>query len=110
VTLLVPASTTFRAGQRFALNGEKVTFSGRLRGRPLQNSGKLVELQAHVRGRWRTFATARSNAEGKWRYDYRFDGTRGRRVYTFRARLPREGAYPYEVGHSRRLTITVVGL
>jgi hypothetical protein len=110
VTLLVPASTTLGVDQRFALNGQKVTFSGRLRGKAIPRDGKLIELQAYVRSRWRTFATTRSNAEGKWRYDYRFDGTRGRRVYSFRARSPREGTYPYEVGHSRRLKITVVGL
>jgi hypothetical protein len=110
VLLLVPASTTLRASRRFALNGETVTFSGRLRGEPIPNGGKLVELQAFARARWRTFATARAGARGAWRYDYRFDATRGRQVYRFRARVPREPTYPYEVGRSRRVRVTVVGL
>jgi hypothetical protein len=110
VSLLVPARTTLRVSQHFALNGETVTFSGRLKGRPLPAAGKLVELQAHVRGNWRTFATASVGGGGAWRYDYRFDGTRGRQVYSFRARVPRERTYPYEIGHSRRVRVTVVGL
>jgi hypothetical protein len=110
VKLLVRASTTMKVSQRFALNGETVAFSGRLRGRPLPTGGKLVELQAYVRGRWRTFVTTRAGSGGDWRYDYRFDGTRGRQVYRFRARVPREGTYPYEAGSSRRVRVTVVGL
>lgn len=110
VELLVRASSTLRSSQRFALNGETVTFKGRLRGKPLPASGKLVELQAYARGRWRTFATTPAGSTGHWRYSYRFDGTRGRQIYRFRARIPQEGTYPYEVGVSRRVKITVVGL
>jgi hypothetical protein len=110
VALLVPAAITLRVGRHRALNGETVTVRGRLRGGPIPPSGKLVELQARVRGRWRTFATTETTARGIWRYGYRFDGTRGRQVYSFRARVPREGSYPYEVGASRRASVTVVGL
>jgi Bacterial Ig-like domain len=110
VTLLVPAATSLRVSRRFALNGETVRFSGRLRAGPIPPGGKLVELQARVRGHWRTFATTAANARGVWRYGYRFDGTRGRQVYRFRARVPREGSYPYEAGASRRASVTVVGL
>jgi hypothetical protein len=99
-----------KVSQHFALNGETVTFNGRLRGLRPPDGGKLVELQAHARGRWRTFATTGATGRGVWRYDYRFDGTRGRHVYSFRARVPREGTYPYEVGHSRRVRVTVLGL
>jgi hypothetical protein len=110
INLLVPASTTLTVNKHFALNGETVTFGGRLQGLPVPKSGKLVELQAYVRGSWRTFATTTAGARGAWRYDYRFDGTRGRQLYRFRARVPREGTYPYEVGHSHRVRVTVVGL
>lgn len=110
VPLRVAASTTFGVSERFALNGETVTFSGRLRSGPVPAAGKIVELQARVRHHWRTFATSRTDAQGLWRYAYRFDGTRGRQVYTFRARVPREAEYPYEVGHSGRRRVTVVGL
>jgi hypothetical protein len=110
VGLLVAGRTTLAVNRHFALNGETVTFRGRLRGAHVPRGGKLVELQALVRGRWRTFATARTDRVGKWRYSYRFDGTRGRQTYRFRAQLPRESTYPYETGHSRRISVTVVGL
>jgi hypothetical protein len=110
LALPVAASTTFGVSEHFALNGESVTFSGRLRGGPVPAAGKIVELQVRVRSRWRTFATSRTDGQGRWNYRYRFDGTHGRQVYTFRARVPREAEYPYEVGHSRRLRVTVVGL
>jgi len=110
VQLRVAGKTSLRVSDRFALNGETVTFAGQLRGRPIPASGKLVELQAHVRGRWRTFATTRAGAHGSWRYAYRFDGTRGRQVYRFRARLPRESAYPYDSGSSATVSVTVRGL
>jgi hypothetical protein len=108
--LLVAASTTFRTGRHFALNGESVTFSGRLRGGSVPPGGKLIELQAHVRNHWRTFATTEADVRGYWQYPYRFDGTRGRQVYRFRARVPREATYPYEDGHSGQVKVTVVGL
>ena len=76
----------------------------------MPEAGKLVELQAHVRAHWRTFATARASGRGLWSFAYRFDGTRGRQVYSFRARLPREATYPYEAGHSKRVRVTVQGL
>jgi hypothetical protein len=110
VRLLVPAETGFRVNKRFALNGESVTFSGRLRGGLIPTGGKLIELQAFVRGSFRTFATAHTAPNGSWRYSYRFDGTRGRQVYRFRARIPRESVYPFETGTSRRAKVAVRGL
>jgi hypothetical protein len=110
VRLLVGARTTLKVNRHSVLNGETVTFAGRLRGQPVPAGGKLIELQAWVRGRFRTFATTTANGNGIWRYEYRFDGTRGRQVYRFRARVPREVAYPYESGYSNRVRVTVRGL
>ena len=72
-------------------------------------SGKLIELQVLLRGRLRTFATTHTDRRGRWHYDYRFDGTRGRQLYRFRARIPREVGYPYEPGRSRVVKIAVQG-
>lgn len=63
-----------------------------------------------LRGQYRTFATTRSGRTGRWSYGYRFDGTRGRQVYRFRARVPREANYPYVTGVSRHLRVVVRGL
>jgi hypothetical protein len=107
--LLVPANTTLRASRRMVPNGHSVTFHGNLRGRPLPPAGKVVNLQVHYRGRWRTFATPRANRRGAWKFTYRFQATRGLVRYQFRAQVKREAAYPYELGYSKRLTVTVRG-
>ncbi len=105
----VPARSSIAVDRRGVRNGEAVTFSGRLLGRPLPEGGKLVDLQVKLRGRWRTFAAPRADSAGRWRYAYRFEATRGRVVYGFRARIRRETAYPYELGHSRIVRVTVRG-
>ena len=109
VKVAVPARSTIAVDRRSVRNGESVTFAGRLRGRPLPEGGKLVDLQVRLRGRWRTFATPRADAAGRWSYAYRFEATRGLVVYSFRARIRREAAYPYELGRSRVVRVTVRG-
>ena len=50
---------------------------GALRGGYVPEGGKLVDLLAYYRGQWRTFATTRTEAAGRWSYRYRFGATRG---------------------------------
>ncbi|MDX6697100.1 MAG: hypothetical protein QOE65_497 [Solirubrobacteraceae bacterium] len=107
--VLVPAAATLRASRRRVRNGARVAFSGRLAGRPLPPGGRTVDLQAHYRGAWRTFATPRTDARGRWRFPYRFGATRGRVVYRFRALVKRDAAYPYEQGASPTVSVTVTG-
>lgn len=110
VDVRVRAASRMRSSRRSVVNGEAVTFRGRLQGGFVPSAGKLVELQFFARGRWRTFATTRSDAAGRWRYDYRFDGTRGTVRWRFRARIPREAGYPFTLGTSRRVRVTVRGV
>ena len=110
VRFLVRAHSTLRANRRSVVNGETVRFRGRLKGRGIPRAGKLIELQVLLRGRLRTFATTHTDRRGRWHYDYRCDGTRGRQVYRFRARIPREIAYPYEPGRSRLVKVAVKGV
>jgi hypothetical protein len=70
-------------------------------------AGKLIVLQAYDRGRWRTFATTRSGKAGRLARRYRFTRTFSPRTYRFRARLPREGAYPYSTGNSCTVRVRV---
>ena len=102
-------SVGLRANRRRARNGGSVVFSGRVRSRPIPRGGKLVELQAFFRGRWRTFQTLHTKRRGTFRFRYWFGGTRGTVRYRFRAVAPREGGYPYTTGASRRVTVTVSG-
>jgi hypothetical protein len=109
VGLLVPASSSLTASRRRVRNGGSVLFRGRVRSLPLPPTGKLLEIQAHFRGRWRTFSTVRANSRGRWRFRYRFGGTRGVVRYRFRVHLPKEGGYPFEAGVSRVVHVTVRG-
>jgi hypothetical protein len=108
--LTVRARSSLHASRRWVLNGDKVRFRGRVRGRPLPPSGKLVQLQAHFRGRWRTFAAPRADASGRWRYTYRFGATAGRVVYRLRAAVPRQDLFPFARGRSRTVRVVVRGL
>lgn len=109
-TLVVPASSTLRVSRRRALNGQRVVFSGRLRGGHIAEVGKLTFLQAVVRDRWRTFATPRTDRRGRWRFRYRFGATSGSVRYRFRLCVPRDAGYPFDRGCSRRVTVAVRGL
>jgi hypothetical protein len=111
VDLGVRARTSIRANRGHVVNGEDVTFQGRLRGREYGSVGKTIYLQVYTRGRWATFATPRAApTSGRWSQDYRFTATRGLVRYRFRAVVPREAGYPYERGTSRVVRVTVRGL
>lgn len=107
--LNVRSRTTIRPNRRRLVNGETVRLRGRIATGRIPRTGKLVEVQVFVRGRWRTFATTRSGRRGTWSYDYRFDGTRGLQRYRFRARIPREFGYPFATGRSPATAVRVRG-
>ncbi len=107
--LHVRASSTIRASPRGLTNGQTVTLSGRVLTLPLPLSGKLIEVQAFFRNRWRTFSTTRAQALGTWTFDYQFGGTRGRVPYRLRVRLPAEGGYPFDTGSSPTARVVVTG-
>jgi hypothetical protein len=109
LTMLVPARSSIAVDRAAVRNGDAITFTGRLAAGPIPDGGKLIDLQAYYRGGWRTFATPRTDARGRWTYRYRFGATRGTVGYRFRARIRREAAYPYELGYSRRIRVTVRG-
>jgi hypothetical protein len=107
----VRAATTFQPSRRNVVNGEYITFRGRLRGSHIPPGGKLVELQVFTRRRWRTFAQPRADAAtGRWSFQYRFEAVRGRVRFRFRARIRREASYPFHVGTSRSVAVTVHGI
>jgi hypothetical protein len=107
--LRVPATSSIRVNRSKVRNGQGVLFRGRVLTRPVPANGKLIEMQAHFRGRWRTFATLRSDDRGAWKFRYRFGATLGRVTYRFRAQLPYEGGYPFVTGRSRVAKVVVLG-
>lgn len=110
VAVRVPAAGTMGSSRKRLLNGQAVTFSGRVRTKPIPSVGKLIEIQAYFRGRWRTISTTRTDRRGRWRFRYRFGATTGVVRYRFRALLSAEGGYPFATGHSRVVGVTVRGL
>jgi hypothetical protein len=97
-----------RSVRRIAVaGGRPLLFQGRV-GRPLPRHGKLVEVQAHFRGRWRTISAVRSRRDGRWRFRYTFRASRRPAVYRLRARVPIEAGYPFAAGTSRPVRVTVL--
>jgi hypothetical protein len=109
VTLLVRAASTIHVNRRRLLNGQAVRFEGRLRSLPAPPAGKLVELQVVLSGRWQTFRTTKTDANGTWGVRYRFRRSCGILRYRFRARLPGEAGYTFETGRTRAVTVRVRG-
>ena len=107
VTLRVPAAATLAASPRRLAPGGTVRFTGRLRGRPLPRSGKLIDLQARERGRWKTFDSVRTGARGRFAAKLRFTRRARRVTYPFRARVRRDESYPYALGLSRAVRVRV---
>ena len=107
VSVRVPASSTIRASRTRVSGRTRVRFSGRLRtrGQPIPGRGLVLVLQGRERGRWRTFEDTRTNGKGRWRASYTFSGRPGR--YPIRVRIRRQSSYPFELGHSRALTVRV---
>jgi hypothetical protein len=109
VTLRVPASATLKASRHSVPNGGRVLFQGKLGGGPYPARGKVLDLQAFYRHKWRTFAAPRAGQNGKWKYRYRFQATRGVVIYRFRIRVRASSDYAYEVGYSKVTKVRVHG-
>jgi hypothetical protein len=107
VAIRTPARARLHAGPRTVAAGETVRFTGRLHGAHVPRAGKLVELQALVGSGWRTFATVRTDRRGRFRHVHRFSPVSGGRTYSFRVRVPREGAYPFERATTRPVAVRV---
>jgi hypothetical protein len=105
--LKVRAGVRLRVAPRVAGRGQTVRLSGRLVGRPVPKSGKIVELQARSIGaRWLTFRTVRAKRSGRFatRYTFRLGGPA---VYEMRARVREADDYPYATGASRVVRVRV---
>ena len=106
LTLNVRASGSLRARPRVVRRGSRVSFSGRLFGRPIPRGGKLVDLQAFEAGRWRQVDTIRTRASGRYSYRYRF--VRAAKTFRFRLRIRRDQSYPYSLGYSPTVRVRVL--
>ena len=108
VKLRVPGYTSLRVNRRAVLNGQSVRFTGRI-AKPIVDGLKIMDLQVFFRRHWRTFAAPRVNRKGNWKFRYRFEATSGVVTYRFRVRVRREASYPYRLGYSKQVKVTVRG-
>lgn len=107
-TLYVLADASFGATPNRLRNGQSMVLGGQLRGRPVPEGGKLVELQVYKAGRWRTFVVVRAReGNGRFSYRYRFQSTLRTTTYRFRALVPVFSSYPYVRGASRAVRVRV---
>jgi hypothetical protein len=105
VTMRVRAGVTLRIRPKRVAPGGRIRITGRLKGRPLPHSGKVVDLQAFEAGRWRTFDTVRARKKGRFTTRYRFVRASGGLTIAFRARVRREDSYPFYLGYSKRVRV-----
>jgi hypothetical protein len=108
VKLRVPGYSSLRVSRRSVLNGHSVRFTGRI-AKPVVDGLKIMDLQVFFRHRWRTFGTPRVSRKGNWKFRYRFEATSGVVTYRFRVRIRREASYPYRLGYSKQVRVTVRG-
>lgn len=107
-SLDVSGTSSLKVSHDHVLNGQSVEFSGRVRGRPLPATGKLVELQ-WLSNKWQTFRTTRTAPDGTWSISYHFKRTCGIALFPFRLFLPEEAGYSLTAGTSRHVTVKVRG-
>jgi hypothetical protein len=103
----VKAGVRLKVLPQTAARGRTVKLSGRLVGRPLPATGKVVELQARSPGeRWITFRTVRASRRGRFATWYTFRQS-GPAIYLMRARVREADDYPYVTGISHAARVRV---
>jgi hypothetical protein len=107
LNVAVKARTTLKASPRTIRPGQRVRFSGKLKGGYVPKGGKLIELQAHERGRWRSITTLRTNSKGAFSYRYRFSFRAAGTTFPVRVRIRRDASYPFALGTSSRVRVRV---
>ena len=107
VKVNVKASVTLKSSPRTIRSGGRVRFTGKLSGGYVPKGGKVIELQAHERGRWRSITTLRTNAHGAFSYRYRFSFRAAGTTFPVRVRVRHEGTYPFALGYSKSVRVRV---
>jgi len=75
-----------------------IVLSGSVAG-PVPRSGVVVEMLVHYRGQWQPFRDPHTDAAGRFRVRYRFEGALGR--FPFRAEIiGGQAGFPYATGES----------
>lgn len=104
VRLRVRAASSLHA----SLRGIVVHFSGRVRSRPIPKGGKRVRMEGRAPGSgWTSFATLRTNRQGRFSGTYRLRIRRPGVVLKIRALVPAEAGYGYLSSRGRAIALRV---
>ncbi|MDO8188464.1 hypothetical protein Q5424_22745 [Conexibacter sp. JD483] len=101
------ASVTATRSKARLKRGQAVVIGGRIERAGLAAKGAVVELQAVVRGRWRTVGTVFAAADGRYRWRYRFVNTTRDTIFSFRALVRSSPGWPWPELRSRSLQVRV---
>jgi len=104
IRVAVAAAATLKLDRPRLRNGQRLRFSGTLRGVRMR---KVVEVQVIERGLWRTIASVRTRSSGRFSWSYRFTRTFSPTKYTFRVRVRTERGFPYATGYSPKRSVRV---
>jgi hypothetical protein len=103
VSEVVSAGVSLRVTPRHTSSSGTIVLSGRVLG-SVPRSGVIVELLVRYRGVWEPFRTPRTDAHGRFRVEYQFQGATGR--FPFRAEVPDgQASFPYVDGRSATVTV-----
>jgi len=99
ITETVGAGVQLKIAPRHTSSEGAITITGAVQG-PIPARGTIVDLLVHYRGRWEPFRTPRTNANGRFRVVYQFEGGVGR--FPFRAEVPAgQAGFPFTTGYSQ---------
>lgn len=111
--LSVKGSLNLKVNPRRLRNGQKVTFSGRIKaaGAWQPGRGNIVQIQyfEEAARRWRPVALTRSDRSGSYRTGYRFRYITGLARIRLRALLVPSSRFPYSGAASKPVVIRVRG-
>ena len=106
-TLRVRAAATLKATPRVLRNGQRVRFSGRLRGGPYRQDASMILYALAGGGRRIPVTSLRANSAGRFSYTYRFRTVTERSSFRFQVQVESRPSYPYAAGRSNRATVVV---
>ena len=93
------------AGSRRSVRvGAPFVISGKLKFLPRR--GVQVTIQGYNRRRWQFIGQAKTDADGKFRWTYRFSAAGAFKTFAFRARVD-SPIYPFAAANSRRILVSV---
>jgi hypothetical protein len=107
VRLKTRAGLRMKANKRSVRRGERIVFTGRLKGGFVPRRGVLVVLQGYQSGfGWRSFKTARAR-HGKFKAMYRPQRAVRGTTLRFRASVREQAGYPWALGRSKSVRVRI---